>query len=373
MSSSERTPPRSTRPPKAASAERPPRSTRPPPPPPSSKRLPLLDADLAGPARRTIEGALAVSPGETVVVVSDRTHGDVAEAMVDAIEDAAATPIALVMEDLAPRPHQRVDPAVAAALPGARALIVTIDFHAREADMRFELTTLARQHGLRHAHMVGVSRAALIAGLAIDPRRIEERARAVRVRIQPTSSLRVTSPAGTDLVLRMAPWGRWLVQSGLIRPGQRDNLPSGELISTPDDAEGVYVADGTVGDSHGAISASLAATPITIRVSGGRARAVECPRRPLLARQIWDVMQSVPNVDRIGLFDIGVNVGLTEPLGDLYTDQKLPGVHVMFGRGLTDETGVPWPSPRRWIGFTTARCDVDVDQTPVVRGARLVI
>ena len=333
----------------------------------------MVDPGLAAAARRTIEGALSATAGETIVIIGDEEHAECVEAMANAVEGAGATPVAFHLERLGPRPHKRLDPPIADALACAQGVLLLVSFHPHEAEMRFEVTQLAKQHGLRHAHMVGVSRASLIAGLAIDPRHIEEKARAVRVRIGPTSSIHVTSAAGTDLVLRMAPWCRWLVCSGLMRPGQRDNLPSGELISSPEDAEGVYVADGTMGDSHGALSERLTETPVALHVSGARMRSVQCPRRPALARTIEETMRSVPNLDRIGLFDIGVNVGLTAPTGDLYTDQKLPGVHVLFGRGLTDETGVSWPSPRRWIAFTTARCDVDLDHTPVVRGGRLVV
>src|ERR1700733_3194885 len=196
------------------------------------------NADLGSAARRIVEGSLAVTGGEKVLVLYDQAHAELAQPLCEAIAVAGGEPLRLVLEDLAPRPHTNVDPKITDAMEIAQATVLLCGFHGGEYAMRTELVAESLRRKLRHAHMVGLTPRSMLASFAVDPERIEEVARAVLERIRPSSVLRVRSAAGTDLRVRLDPRHRWVNHTGVIRAGQKGNLPGGELVTCPADATG---------------------------------------------------------------------------------------------------------------------------------------
>lgn len=332
----------------------------------------MIDKALATAAKSVIEGALGVHGGERVVLIGDREHAEAIDALARATSDAGAEPISMILEELAPRPHRWLHPRIFAAVERAQASVLMISFRPHELGMRNEIVDVAAAKNLRHAHMVGVGRESMVAGLAVDPRRIERQIIALRERLGPSSEIGVRSAAGTDLVIALSPAYRWLVYGGVVKPGKKDNLPSGELVTTPHDVKGIYVADGTIGDADGLLSRSLADCPLTLRIEQGRVRTIECARDPDFARRVEDAMRSVVHLDRVGLIGFGLNEGITQPFGNVFTDQKVPGVHLSLGETFPARTGALWTSTS-WIAFTTASCDANVDQAPVLRNGRFVL
>jgi len=330
------------------------------------------DRALADAARSAIEGALAVKVGERVVLVGDLAHGDALDALEAAVHAAGGRPRRFVLEELAPRPHKWVHPRVAAALQDAKASVLLISFQANELPMRNEFVDLAATHRLRHAHMVGVERESMVAGLKVDPREVERTMRALHTRIGPSSHITVKSKAGTNLTVQLAPWCKWLLYGGVVLPGTKDNLPSGELVTCPETVDGVYVADATLGDADGLLSRSLEATPVVLHVEKGRVKRLECPTDETLARRLADAIAAVPNLDRVGLVGFGLNAGIERPFGNVFTDQKVPGVHISLGETFPARTGALWTASS-WIAFTTATCDASVDQLPVLREGKFVV
>ncbi len=332
----------------------------------------MIDRALTDAARSAIEGALAVVRGEQVVLIGDHEHAEALDALEAVTLAIGAHPIRRMLEDLAPRPHRWLHPRIAAALVDAQASVLLISFHPNELPMRTELVDLAAAHRLRHAHMVGIGRESMIAGLKVDPRKLEQQMHALRTRLGPSSEVSVKSVAGTDLVVKLAPWCVWLLYGGVVRPGTKDNLPSGELVTCPEDVEGTYVADGPLGDADGLLARSLQETPVILRISKGRVKTIECVKDAELARDIEDAMRSVLNLDRVGLVGFGLNAGIEKPLGNVFTDQKVPGVHISLGETFPARTGALWTAAS-WIAFTTASCDANVDQLPVLRDGRFIL
>jgi len=331
-----------------------------------------LDGGLIVAARRLVEGALGLVPGERLVIVFDRAHEDIAQVLADVAIVAKATALPFRLDDLGARPHAHLHDVVAHAIAGAQASVLLIDFQEGELQMRAELVELAARHRLRHGHMVGVGRASLVAGFAVDPHRIAEKARALLVRLRPEARISVRSAAGTDIAVSLSPGGRWQEHGCIVPPGKRVNLPGGELVTSPDVVSGVYVANGTMGDADGALRRSLQNTPITLRLAQSRVQAVECAADPGLARSVSERIMRTANLDRVGLVGFGLNTGLSAPVGDIFTDQKVPGVHLSLGETFPDRTGAAWTS-KSWIAFTSRDADVDIDKLPVLRGGRYVI
>ena len=234
-----------------------------------------------------------------------------------------------------------------------------------------ELVDLAAYGKLRHAHLVGVSRHSLLAGLAADPVDIARLSRAIRVRILPESTLAVRSPCGTDLRVRLEPWCRWYETSGVIQPGTKANLPAGELVTSPASVDGVYVADGCVADASGGLARDVQSEPVRAWFEGGRLRDVQGPDEELVDQMTAQVARTA-NLDRVGLVNFGTNLGMTEPAEDIFTSQKLPGLHLSLGLSFPQRTGASW-NAMDWIAFTTRRCEIDIDGEAVMRNGRYLV
>ena len=323
-------------------------------------------------ARRLVEQSLAVVRGERVVLIFDRAHQEFARIIGEAATVIDAQPLAFCLEELGPRPHTSLPAPLRDAIASAQASVLLIDFHGGELDFRTEVVREAARHRLRHGHMIGVGRASMVAGFSVDPHRISDKSRALLTRVRPDAKITIKSDAGTQLVVTLGPTHRWIEYGNVVSPGKRVNLPGGELVTSPLSVDGVYVADGTLGDADGQLTRRLADTPLTLRIEAGRVVSVECERDLALAHTLTTRIRRTHHLDRVGLLNFGVNLGLSEPLGEIFTDQKLPGVHLSLGTTFPEKTGASWDC-KSWIALTTRACDADIDKTPVLRRGHYLI
>jgi len=335
--------------------------------PPYAQGVDPLEAAAFG----VMDGALALVPGEHVVLVIDRSTAEFGNYLAAAVRPFRATVETFVLEDLGPRPHSMLHALVRKALSHAQASVMHTSFHRGEYPMRSELVDVALAHGLRHAHMVGVTRRSILAGLAASPIRIAEVSRALRLRILPDSRIDVRSARGTDLVVRCEPWCRWYETNGIIQPGTKANLPAGELVTSPASVDGVYVADGWLGDGGGTVHTELAVSPLKLYFARGVLLRIEGDD-PSLVRHLEQMIARTPNLDRVGLVNFGTNVGMTGLVDDIFTNQKLPSFHLSLGLSFPERTGASW-SARDWIAFTARESDVDIDGAAVLREGRFLV
>jgi leucyl aminopeptidase (aminopeptidase T) len=256
-------------------------------------------------------------------------------------------------------------------LSQAQASVLLISFEDAEWEMRRELVDVVNELRLRHAHMVGLGRKAMLTGFSVDPQRVLDATRAVRMRLRPDSVLHLRSPAGSDLIVKIDETARWQERVGLIRPGRWENLPSGELFTWPADVSGVFVADASVGGQVGAAAGVIARTPVRLEIKGGVCRGVQCSDRSL-AHGIEALLRAERNGDKVGMVVLGTNVGLRDPTGEIICDQNLPGLHLGFGATFPSQTGATWDSSSQ-LSFTACDADVDLDGGPLLRSGRYLV
>jgi leucyl aminopeptidase (aminopeptidase T) len=348
-------------------------STRPPPRISTSAalRLSSIDFDLSNAARRVIESALGVVPGERVVLVLDRPRRDVGGALLEVARTIGGEPVVHEMEGYGERPIRQLPDPLRSALARAQASVCLIGFDDGEVAMRLELLDHVRASGLRHAHMVGITRRSMIAGFSVDHARILDATRAVRTRLRADSVLRLRTSAGSDLEVRLEPSSRWSEHVGVIRPARWENLPSGKLTTCPASVRGVFVADASVGGRFGEEAGLLDRTPVKVEIDGGFCRRVTCVDRAL-QREIEAFLAREHNLTRVGAISLGTNVGILAPTGELIADQNLPGLHVTFGSSVPEQTGATW-STRAQLPMTCASADVDLDGMPLLRSGRYMV
>ena len=334
-------------------------------------RLSAVDFDLVNAARRILEGALGVVPGEKVVVLLDRARSDLASVLIEVAQSLGAAALVFILEEFGDRPVRELPAAILEALPRAQATILMVGYNDAEFSMRRELLSYITDNRLRHAHMVGVTRTSLTRGFSVDPARIVEATRAVRQRIRPDSKLQLRSSAGSDLTISLFPQHRWVEHVGSIRPGRWENLPSGALVTAVGEVNGVFVCDGCVGAEAGAAAGTLETTPVRFEIENGVCKQVKCIDLAL-QRNIEEILRRERDLDRVGIMVLGTNVGIVHATGEIVCDQNMPGLHIGFGATFPEYTGASWNS-RGQLMATSASSDVDLDGTPIIRSGRYIV
>jgi leucyl aminopeptidase (aminopeptidase T) len=224
---------------------------------------------------------------------------------------------------------------------------------------------------MRHAHMVAISHRIMVEGMRADfdlvdaiSRRVLERATKVRV-------LTATSPAGSDLTATFDPEIKWLKTSGLISESKWGNLPGGEVLTAPARVDGVYVADGVVGEFLCARYGDLAGNPLRITIANSRIVEVVCARRDLID-DFLAYTSTDENSNRVGELAIGTNIAVSQVIGNILQDEKLPTLHLAFGHPYAEHTGARWSSTTH-IDVVGRAFDVAFDGELVMQGGEFRI
>jgi leucyl aminopeptidase (aminopeptidase T) len=218
--------------------------------------------------------------------------------------------------------------------------------------------------------MVGVTRRSLIAGFSVDPTRVLDATRAVRMRLKPDSVVRLRTKGGSDLTVKLSPKHRWAEHVGVIRPGRWENLPTGELVTAPHSVDGVFVCDASLGghfDHKGLVDRN----PVRVEVSQCAVTRVSCSDRTL-QRLVEEYLRSEPMAARVGTVVIGTNVGMLAPIGEMVADQNLPGLHLSLGNTFPDMTGAE-PGALSQLTMTTSGADLDLDGAQLLRAGRYLV
>jgi leucyl aminopeptidase (aminopeptidase T) len=92
--------------------------------------------------------------------------------------------------------------------------------------------------------------------------------------------------------------------------------------------------------------------------------SARCARKEL-EQEFWDYCHTDESSDRVGELAFGTNLALTDMIGILLQDEKVPGVHLAFGDPYGSQTGADWKS-RTHIDVLTRDCDVWIDDLQVI-------
>ena len=221
-----------------------------------------ISPELQSAALIAVRDCMGVKAGEHVLVVTDGPMRKLAYALQGAARGLAAE--VLVIEMLPRRTNgEEPPPAVAELMRGMDVVLCPTSKSLTHTDAR----RAASAQGARVATLPGVTEEIMVRCMNADYHRIAARTVALCDRLGRTSTIRVTAPAGTDIVLPVA--GRTAhASSGLFRErGQWGNLPTGEAYLAPLEGQsrGVVVVDGAMA------GVGMVRQPIRIAVEGGYA------------------------------------------------------------------------------------------------------
>ena len=327
--------------------------------------------DLIPGARNAIRTCLRVQPFESVAIVTDRETEEIAASLADQIREVGARAETLVMEDYGPRPMLDLPAPIRASLERADVSIYAGQPKEGELAFRRALTTIIDRRQIRHAHMVSISHRIMTEAMRANFDEVDAISTRVLERAKAAKTIKATSPAGSTLVATFDPSIKWLKTSGIISTAKWGNLPGGEVLTAPARVDGVYVADGVVGDYLCARYGDLQKNPLTVTIENSRIVDVQCDRLDLVA-DFRAYTSTDENSDRVGEFAIGTNIALHNVIGNILQDEKLPTLHVAFGHPYAEHTGAKWRSTTH-IDIVDRHFDIWFDQEQIMKVGSFLI
>ncbi len=275
----------------------------------------LLSASLVA-----VRDCMGVQPNEKVLIVTDEPLRTIGYALWQA---ATQLTDQVLLIEMVPRKTNGEEPPEDIAMLMKRADVVLCP--TSKSLTHTDARRSASDGGTRIATLPGVTEEIMIRCMNADYHLIAARTFALCKLMEKTSTIRVTAPAGTNILLPIK--GRTAhASSGLFREkGLSGNLPTGEAYLAPLEgvAEGVVVADGSFA------SIGVLETPITIKVEKGYATDISGGKE---AEQLIRLLEPHGKDGRtVAEFGIGTNDKAILS-GKILEDEKVMGtIHIAFG------------------------------------------
>jgi aminopeptidase len=182
----------------------------------------------------------------------------------------------------------------------------------------------ATSRGARIATLPGITEEIFKRALPVDYEELRRAGERIGAELSGASGCRLSSPAGTDLVLELEGRTAIVDDGNLHGPAAFGNLPAGEGYIAPVEgtAEGVVVFDGSLA------GLGLLEEPISVEVAAGRAVGAHGEG----AQRLLDTLDAGGDTGRV-LAELGIGTNPTATLsGDILEDEKVIGTaHIAFG------------------------------------------
>jgi aminopeptidase len=322
-------------------------------------------------ARNAIRTCLRIRPEERVVIVTDLETEEISASLADQVREVGAPFEVYVMEDYGPRPMLSLPAPIEAALERADVSIYAGQPKQGELAFRRALTAIIDRRQIRHAHMVSISHQIMVEAMRANFNDVDAISCRVLERALKATKIVATSPGGSRLEATFDPTIKWLKTSGIISTSKWGNLPGGEVLTAPARVDGVYVADGVVGDYLCARYGDLKDNPLTVTIENSRIVGLACKRQDLVD-DFRAYTSTDENSDRVGEFAMGTNIAIHDVIGNILQDEKLPTLHIAFGHPYTEHTGAKWRSTTH-IDIVGRHFDIWFDGDQIMAAGKFLI
>ena len=276
---------------------------------------------LRAPADRALQQCFDLTAEESCVVVTDANRASIADALY-AAASAITDETAMVRYPVGDQHGEEPPAPVAAALAGADVALAPTTKSLSHTTARVTAT----DSGTRMATLPGITEQVFRVGLDADYEAIETACAGVFEQVAAADTIRVTTPAGTDLTVR--PGDRdWREDTGLIHtPGAFSNLPAGEVFVSPVTGSGRVVVDGTI-MPHGRLGPDQ---QVAFDVTDGSVTEIhDDTLRAEVETAAAEAGDAAFNLAELG---IGTNSGVASLVGSVLLDEKAAGtVHIAIG------------------------------------------
>ena len=334
--------------------------------------LPItFDPELTPGARNAVRTCLRIEPEEKVTLITDIVSEEIAAALASELTLLGCTWNCFRLEDYAPRPLIGMPQEVLDDMETSGVSIFAVVAQQHELKSRMQMTDVVNRRKMRHAHMVNIEKRIMLEGMRADFLKVDALSVEVRNIAASAKKIRATTAAGTDITADMNPNYNWIKTSGIISTAKWGNLPGGECFTTPGEVNGTFVIDGVVGDYLCAKYGDLRDTPLTIKVEKNRMVSAESTNQEL-RDEFWAYCHTDENSDRVGEFAIGTNLALTDVIGNILQDEKIPGIHIAFGNPYGAHTGADWYSSTH-IDVVGRKFNIWADDRQIMRDGQFLI
>ena len=330
-----------------------------------------FDPALSAGARNAVTVCLRLQPDEQVTIIADQIGLDIAAALVDQVERLGAPYRACVLEELAPRPLEHMPALVLADLENSQVSIFAAQAQRGELRSRMEMMEVVNRKQLRHGHMVNITKEIMLQGMQADFWHIDRLSQYVIEKARRAKTIHATSKGGTDMLAEFVPTLKWVKTSGIISRDKWGNLPGGEIFTSPYTVNGLFVCDGVVGDYLCAKYGDLKHTPLYIEIKDSRVVDLRCDNKELL-NEFAAYTRTDENSDRVGEFAIGTNLAVTNIIGNILQDEKIPGIHIAFGHPYNEHTGQTWNSTTH-IDCVGREFDIWLDDEQIMHAGKFLV
>jgi aminopeptidase len=275
---------------------------------------------LLSAAQIAVRDCMGVRPQERVLIITDELERTIGYSLWKVARDMGNE---VVLVEMLPRQTNGEEPPkeVAALMKMFDVVLCPTSKSLTHTDAR----RAASEGGTRVATLPGVTEEIMVRCMNADYDKIAARTHALCQLLEETKQIRVTAPAGTDVVLPVQ--GRHAhASSGVFRErGQWGNLPTGESYLAPLEglSNGVVVVDGSMA------SIGIVRDPIRIVVKDGLAGEISGGKE---SERLLEFLAPHGSEGRnVAEFGIGTNdkAILT---GNILEDEKVMGtIHIAFG------------------------------------------
>ena len=279
-----------------------------------------LSPELYSASLIAVRDCMGVKPGEKVLIVTDEPLRTIGYALWKAAKDFGNE---VLLVEILPRTSNGAEPPVEVA-----ELMKMVDVVLCPTSKSLTHTDSRRSasaSGVRIGTLPGVTEEIMIRCMNADYNKIAARTFALCKLLEKASTVRVTAPAGTDIIMPIQ--GRTAhASSGLFREkGEWGNLPTGEAYLAPIEgqSEGIAVVDGSMA------MVGMVKTPIRIQVKRGYAEDISGGEE---AQRLIALLEPHGKDARtVAEFGIGTNDKAILS-GVLLEDEKVMGtIHIAFG------------------------------------------
>jgi leucyl aminopeptidase (aminopeptidase T) len=322
-------------------------------------------------AQNAVRNCLRIQPYEHVTIITDYATLDIGTCLYEQLRLICGRITSFVLEDMTARPMRALPAEVAGAMAQSQAGIMCVKPQPGEAKVRGDLIQIVEAHGVRYAHMIGITGEIMLQSMRAnfdEVYALGDRLLAVARRARKAY---IRTDLGTDLSVKLSPKLRWQNTGGRISPQVWSNLPAGEIFTCPESVDGVMVVDGTVGDYLCWKYGCIEDTPLHLEIAGGYLQSARSTNKEL-ETEFLEYCRTAQNSGRVGEFALGTNTWVTRCIGNLLQDEKMPGMHIAFGNPAPGQTGADWTCPTH-IDVITMKPDIWFEDMQVMAEGKFLV
>lgn len=266
-------------------------------------------------AKKILRENLAVQPTETLGIIID-VESIISRAFVEAAQQIRLQH--KVIQITEKRSASSPIPEVLPLLEACNAIVAPT----RQSVSHSPEITKIRKKGARVITLPGVTEEIFLKILATDMETLRSIEKNIHDQIKDAKTVHITTPTGTDLELLLDPKRCWHLSDIVLKKGELDNLPTGELFTAPLETK----ANGTlVIDRWQDIVTGQNAT---LDIKNGRIISWSDAAQ----NYVDTLTRGGENGLVIAEFGIGSNPSHKEPIGNILHDEKIHGTcHIAFG------------------------------------------